>query len=66
MTAEQAAARLGVAPAQVVKVREHQGGHVVELRSGKLMLVSPTTARAYLPEVDDAPASAASRRRSRS
>lgn len=53
MTRVEAAARLGVHETMVTAVDEHPAGHLVTLRSGAVMLVSPTVSRAYVPEVDD-------------
>lgn len=53
MNIAQAAHRLGVAEHLVLTVQEHPAGHLATLRSGVVMLVSETTARVYLPEVDD-------------
>lgn len=54
MNTIEAARRLGVGEFQVTAIRElDAGGHVVTLRSGHLMLVSQTTARAFVPEVDE-------------
>lgn len=47
------AARLGVRYADIRLVREHPAGHLVEMRSGLVMLVTETVARRYVPEVDD-------------
>lgn len=56
MNASEAAARLGVPEHAVLAIEEHPGGHVVTLTGdGPAMLVSETTARVYVPEVDDAP-----------
>ncbi|WP_020525842.1 hypothetical protein [Catelliglobosispora koreensis] len=60
MTKVDAAQRLGVHETAVVSVVDHSAGCVVTLRDGRVMLVSETTARAYVPEVDD-PAPKASR-----
>lgn len=48
MTPEQAAARLGVAPHQVVDITDD----VVSLVGGQVWLVTPEVARPYVPEVD--------------
>lgn len=53
MIKAQAAHRLGVHETQIRTLEEHPAGHLVTLRSGVVMLVSETTARVYLPEVDD-------------
>lgn len=53
MNAVEAAARLGVHESQVRSVEECEAGHKVLLRSGVLMLVSETTARVFVPEVDE-------------
>lgn len=53
MTAVEAARRLGVHETQVVAVELRRADCVVTLRNGARMLVSDTTARAYVPEVDD-------------
>ena len=49
----EAAHRLGVHETQVRSVEECPAGHRVLLRSGVLMLVSETTARVFVPEVDE-------------
>jgi hypothetical protein len=49
----EAARRLNVAESHIRTVEEHSAGHVVTLRSGVRMLVSETTARVFVPEVDD-------------
>lgn len=56
MTKYVAAQRLGVAEHHITAIDEHPEGHVVTLRDGQRMLISATVARAYVPEVDDAPA----------
>lgn len=47
------ASRLGLGPHEVLEVREHPAGCVVELRDGPPLLVTDTVARRYVPEVDD-------------
>lgn len=58
MTKVDAAQRLGVHETAVVSVVGHPAGCVVTLRDGRVMLVSETTTRAYVPEVDDPAAEA--------
>lgn len=55
MTPAEAAQRTGLTVSDIAAVREHPGGHVVELRNGGPLLVSSTVVRAYVPEVDDEP-----------
>jgi hypothetical protein len=49
----QAAHRLGVHETQIRTLEEHPAGHLATLRDGVVMLVSETTARVYVPEIDD-------------
>lgn len=63
MTVEEAARRLDVPAHQVVRVREHPAGHLVDLRGKPTMLVTATVARAYVPEVDDVQAESKPRAR---
>ncbi len=54
MNIPEAARRLNVAESHITSIRVlDSGGHVVTLRSGQLMLVSRTTARVFVPEVDE-------------
>lgn len=52
MTPSEAAARLGIADHRVAEVVDHPGGCVARLVDGRLMLVSDTVARPYVPDVD--------------
>ncbi|HEY9473327.1 MAG TPA: histone-like nucleoid-structuring protein Lsr2 [Mycobacteriales bacterium] len=52
MNRQVAAGRLGVPEHQVVGVVEHVGGHVADLADGRRMLIGPTVARRFVPEVD--------------
>lgn len=53
MTPVQAAHLLGVHETAVRTVEDRESDSVVTLRDGTRMLVSATTARAYVSEVDD-------------
>lgn len=54
MTRLEAAQRLNLPEHHIASITKASAGHLVELRTGRVMLVSDTVARAYVPEVDDA------------